>query len=201
MGPTYRFAIVFPVMAVILLFVVRPAAATALCHTGAASGALGVKTASASAKVLEAASQAMLAYRALAESTTTFSEHRKRASELLDAAMADYRQARSMDEELARVDEFLRTRPFEQLRLSFGITPGSLNAIRWDAIASAARKSPAPASELIGVCLAGVENLKLVLGSVSVDTSPAQLRRAINAWALFLTHGGLVSDAFDVSIR
>jgi hypothetical protein len=187
--------------AVLLLLTAAPATATVLCHTGTASGAPGAATASASAKMLEAASQAILAYRALAVAAPTSAEHRQRASELLDAALADYRQAQAPSDDLARVDDFLRARPFEQLRLSFGITPGTLNALRWDAIAATARKSSAPASELIAVCVTGAESLKAALGAVGRDTPPAQLRRAVTTWLLVVSHGSLVSDAFDASVR
>jgi hypothetical protein len=189
------------VMLAVVSLLAMPAEATVLCYTGDGSGAVGELTASASAKLLEAASQAMLAFRGLRESGAAFGEHKRRATDLLESAVADYRRAQSMAEELGRLDTFLRARPFEQLRLVFGITPGSLNATRWEAFAAMARRSKAPAAEIIGVCVNGAESLKAGLAAIGADTSPAQLRRALNAWFLVISHGGLASDAFDPTIR
>lgn len=185
----------------LVLLLAAPAGATVLCHTGEGSGAAAELTARGSAKLLEAAAEAMLAYRSIREPGAAFAEHRRRAGELLEAAAAEYRRAQVSSEDLARLDTFLRSRPFEQLRPAFGITAGTLNAVRWDAIAAMARKSPAPASELIAVCVTGADTLRAALAALGPDLSPAQLRRALNAWFLVISHGGLASDAFDPAIR
>lgn len=179
-----------------------PAAAATMCHTsGAATERLGTLTARASARFLEASSQALLALKALDESSTVFAERRARTLTLLDEAIAEYRQALALADDLPRGDEFLRARPFERLRATFGVTPGTLNAVRWEAIVKAARESRTPTADLIGVCIAGAESLKATMAGLKPDTPPSMTRRSAYAWLLVVTHGGLVSDAFDTSVR
>jgi len=188
--------------AVTLLVSAAPVAAATMCHTaGAASTRLAELTARASARMLEASSQALLALKALEEQGEAFGEHRRRATALLDEALGDYRQALALPDDLARGDAFLKARPFERLRLTLGITPGTLNAVRWEAIARTARQSRTPTADLLGVCVAGAESLKATLAGLGPTTAPSMVRRAGYAWMLVLTHGGLVSDALDDTVR
>jgi len=190
------------VTALVVLAAAAPASAALMCHAaGGSSDRLAAVTARASATFLEAASQAMLAYRALETASTSFVEHRERTTALLDAAIAAYREALALTDDLARADEFLRARPFERLRVTFGISPGSLSAVRWEIIARTARTARTPAADLLGVCVAGAETLKATLGEVKPETATAQIRRSAVTWTQVLTHGGLVSDAFDPSVR
>ena len=179
-----------------------PAVAATMCHTGgAATERLATLTARASSSFLEASSQALLALKALDDSSSAFTDHRARASSLLDAAAADYRQALALADDLPPGDEFLRARPFERLRLTFGVAPGTLSGTRWEALAKIARESRKPTADLIAVCVAGAESLKATMADLKAGTPPSMRRRAAYAWFLVVTHGGLVSDAFDTSVR
>jgi hypothetical protein len=179
-----------------------PAAAAMMCHlNGAATERLGSLTAGASAKFLEASSQALLVYKALEESAPVFGESRARTLELLDATIAEYRKALELKDDLVRADEFIKARPFERLRVTFGITPGSLSAMRWEAMARMARTSHTQTADLIGICLGGAQSLKATIAQLKPDMSPAQARRSAIAWIMVLSHGALVSDAFDSSVR
>ena len=181
---------------------VTPAVAATMCHTaGAAPERLATATAAASAKFLEATSHAMLTLKALEESSPAYVDHRKRAVSALDASIAGYRRALTLTDDLARGDEFLRARAFERLRSTFGITQGSLNAVRWDAIAKKAHESATPTADLVGICITNAQSLKATLNDLKPETAPSMKRRLGYAWFLALTHGGLVSDAFDASIE
>jgi len=181
---------------------VTPAVAATMCHTaGAAPERLATATGAASGKFLEATSHAMLALKSLEESSPTYVDHRKRAVAALDAAVAGYRRALTLTDDVARGDEFLRARAFERLRATFGVTQGSLNAVRWDAIAKKARESATPTADLIGICITSAQSLKATLNDLKPETAPSMKRRFGYAWFLALTHGGLVSDAFDASIE
>ena len=173
-----------------------------MCHTaGAGSERLGAATASASAKFLEATSHAMLTLKAVEESSPSYADHRKRATASLDAAIAGYRRALTFADDVQRTDAFLRARGFDRLRVTFGITQGTLNAVRWEAIARAARESSTPSADLIGICVTGAQSLRATLNDLKPDVSPSMTRRLGYAWLLVLTHGGLVSDAFDSSVE
>jgi len=189
-------------VALMILTLAAPAVAATMCHTaGASTERLAALTGRASGKFLQAASHGMLAVKALEDSPTAFPEQRARVTELLDAAIADHREALATGDDLKRVDEFLRAREFARLRLTFGITPGTLNATRWETIARIARDSRTPTADLIGVCVAGAEMLKSTIADLKPDARPSMIRRATYAWFLVLTHGGLVSDALDAAVR
>ncbi len=158
-------------------------------------------TAKASAKFLEAASEAFLTVKAVEEGSDTIETHREHTKTLLDAAISDYKQAAGLRDDLPKADSFLKQRPFERLRNNFGITPGTLNDLRWQIIQRTARESKAPTADFIRVCIAGAESLKAGLSTVQVGTPPSLLRRSLSAWFLVLSHGALVSDAFDSSVR
>lgn len=158
-------------------------------------------TAKASAKFLEATAEAFLAFKAVEEASDALDAHRTKATKLLDEAAGEYRQTFALSEDLKQADGFLRARPFERLQASFGITPGTLNDVRWRTIARTARESKTPAADLIGVCVAGTETLKHVISTVEVNTTSWQLRRSLYNWSLVLPHGALISDAFDSSVR
>jgi hypothetical protein len=186
----------------VVLLRVTPAVAGTMCHTaGAAPERLATATGAASGKFLEATSHAMLALKALEESSPTYVDHRKRAVATLDAAVAGYRRALTLTDDVARGDEFLRARAFERLRATFGVTQGSLNAVRWEAIAKKARESATPTADLVGICITSAQSLKATLNDLKPETAPSMKRRFGYAWFLALTHGGLVSDAFDASIE
>ena len=51
------------------------------------------------------------------------------------------------------------------------------------------------------MCVAGAESLKATMADLKAGTPPSMRRRAAYAWFLVVTHGGLVSDAFDTSVR
>jgi hypothetical protein len=173
-----------------------------MCNTDkAASEALGKTTAMASAKFLEAASEAFLAFKAIEARSGSADAHATNAVTLLHEAVRAYGAALSLSEDLAQADGFLRDRPFEKLQRVLGITPGTLNHTRWELITKTARESKTAAADLIRVCVAGAESLKSVTARVKPDTHPTQLRRAAYAWHLVLMHGSLVSDAFDASVR
>jgi len=159
------------------------------------------ETARASAKFLEAASEAFLAVKAVEEGSDAFDIHRTKTKVLLDAAITDYKQAVELREDLQKADSFLKQRPFERLRANFGITPGTLNDLRWQIIQRTARESKAPTTDFIRVCVAGAESLKAGLPTVKPGVPPSLLRRSLSAWFLVLSHGALVSDAFDSSVR
>jgi hypothetical protein len=185
-----------------VLISLEPAVGATMCHTaGAAPERLATATAGASSKFLEATSHALLTLKAVEEASAAFADHRRRATSALDAAVAAYRRALTFPEDLQRADAFLKARAFERLRLSFGITQGSLNGVRWETIARIARESSTPSADLIGVCVTGAQSLKATLNDLKLDTPPSMTRRLGYAWFLVLTHGGLVSDAFDASVE
>jgi hypothetical protein len=191
-------------MLVSLVFVLLPSSspAASMCNADkAASEALGVATARASAKFLEAASQALLVFKAIEEASDASSAHAEKVRALLDDAVGAYQAALKLSADLAQADKFLKARPFEKLQITLGITPGTLNHKRWELLAKTVRESKTPAADLIGVCVAGAESLKYVTSTVKPGMQPAQLRRAAYNWHLVLMHGSLVSDAFDSSVR
>jgi hypothetical protein len=120
---------------------------------------------------------------------------------MLDDAARAYKDALTQTAELQRADAFLKNRPFDRLRSAFGITPGTLNETRWDIIVKTAQASKAPTTELLGVCVAGAETLKHTMSTITSDTTPAMLRRALTSWFSVLSHGALVSDVFDSLVR
>jgi hypothetical protein len=192
------------VVAGLALVVAAPSRATAasMCNTdAAASSALGAATARGSAKFLEAASQAFLAFKAIEEKADAFPGHLEQVRRLLDGAIEDYQEALKLSQDLAQADAFLRERPFERLRSTLGLSPGSLNYNRWSIIAKTARESKTPAAALITVCVTSAQQLKADAGSITPSMHPAQVRRAAYTWQLVLMHGSLVSDAFDASVR
>ena len=116
-------------------------------------------------------------------------------------AILDYKRALSFTDDLEQADIFLKKRPFESLRIKFGITPGTLNQTRWEIIAKTVTESQTPAADLIGVCATGAETLKASTSTVKAGMPATQIRRRIYTWWLVLTHGMLVTDAFDSSVR
>ena len=186
----------------VLALVHSPALAASMCHTDrAAPENLATATGKASARFLEAASRAFLAFKALEEGSDAVSLHSQSARSLLDEAIGQYRAALQLADDLAQADAFLKQREFDRLQKIFGITPGTLNQTRWELIAKTAQKSHTPAADLIRVCVAGAESLKSIMAGLRPDLSPVQVRRAAYNWHLVLMHGSLVSDAFDASIR
>jgi len=165
------------------------------------SEALAVRTAQGSAKLLEVAGRAFLALAGVEASRDGFDDHRTASLKLLDGAATEYRDALTQTAELRRADAFLKTRPFDRLRSSFGITPGTLNDTRWDIIVKTVQASQSPTKELLGVCAGGAETLKQTMTTITPQTSPAMLRRALTSWFSVLAHGALVSDAFDSLVR
>jgi len=189
-------------LAALLLAGATPSAAGDFCAIDkATSDALAARTAQGSAKLLEAASRAFLALGAADVSRDGFDDHRTASLKLLDDAARAFKDALTQTAELQRADAFLRNRPFDRLRSAFGITPGTLNETRWDIIVKTAQASKAPATELLGVCVAGAETLKYTMSTITPDTTPAMLRRALTSWFSVLSHGALVSDAFDSQVR
>lgn len=179
-----------------------PAAAGNLCRVGVpGADGLAQSTARASGRFLEAAGHAFLALGALEERGDGLDTHLAAAVRLLDEAIQGYRGALARASELAEVDRFLRERPFERLERIFGIGRGTLSHQRWELIAKAARESPHPARDLIGVCVNGAEQLKYLTSSLRPEMPPAQRRRAASTWYLVLSHGHLVSDALDASFE
>jgi hypothetical protein len=173
-----------------------------MCNAdGAASENLGTATGKASARFIEAASQAFLAFRAVEEGSDAVSAHSQSARSLLDEAISAYRMALQLAADLAQADTFLKQREFERLQKVLGIAPGTLNHTRWELIARTAQKSHTPAADLIRVCVAGAESLKSVMASVKPGIPRVHLRRAASNWHLVLMHGALVSDAFDASVH
>jgi hypothetical protein len=178
-----------------------PASAASMCVTdGAASPKLHEATSKASAKFLDAASRALLMFRAL-DLGEDFKRHASEARSLLDDALAGYQAALALKDELRSADQFLRERHFENLQRSLGITPGTLDHVRWEALVRIARQSKTPAAELIGVCITSIAQLKYATESVRADMHRALLRRAAATWYAVLSHGALVSDAFDASLH
>jgi hypothetical protein len=176
--------------------------AASLCDTDrAASEKLSMATGKASARFLEAASQAFLAFKALEEGSDAVSAHSQSARTLLDEAIGQYKAALQLSDDLAQADAFLKQREFNRLQKVFGITRGTLNHTRWELIAKTAQKSQTPAADLVRVCVAGAESLKSVTAGLKPGISAVQVRRAAYSWHLVLMHGALVSDAFDASIR
>lgn len=185
-----------------VLLVHSPSLAASMCHADkAASASLGVVTAKASARFLEAASQAFLAFKALEEGSDAASTHSQNARSSLDEAISAYKVALELSADVAQADTFLRQREFERLQRVLGITSGTLSHTRWELFARTAQTSPSPAADLIRVCVAGAESLKVVMASVKPGIRPVQVRRAAYNWHLVLMHGSLVSDAFDASVR
>jgi hypothetical protein len=82
-----------------------------------------------------------------------------------------------------------------------GIAPGTLNHTRWQMMAKTAKDSQHPTADLIQVCVSGALSLKYTIAAMKPDTAPPQIRRAAYAWSLVISHGALVSDAFDSSVR
>jgi len=178
-----------------------PAIAASMCVTdGAASPKLHERTARASANFLEAASQAMLMFRAL-DLGEDFQRYAHKAALLLDDAVAGYKAALGLKDELGTADQFLRERSFDRLGRLLGITPGTLNYVRWEALARIARESKTPAADLIDVCVKSAAQLKYIITSVTADMHRVQVRKAAGTWYAVLSHGALVSDAFDASVR
>ena len=167
----------------------------------AVSEKLSRATAQASAEFLEAASHVLLAFKTAEEPSGDPGPRLASTRALLERAILGYRQALSFTDDLARADIFLKERPLESLRIKFGITPGTLNQTRWEIIAKTVTDSPTPAADLIRVCAASAETLKASTSAVKAGMPATQIRRSIYAWWLVLTHGMLVSDAFDSSVR
>jgi hypothetical protein len=185
-----------------MLVCATPAVAATMCHTAATGPErLATATAAASAKFLEATSHAMLTLKSLEASSPTYADHRRRAVASLDAAIAGYRRALGLADDVPRADAFLRSRAFERLRATFGITPGSLNSVRWESIAKTSRESATPTADLLGICVTGAQSLRATLNDLKPDTPPSMTRRFGYAWFLVLTHGAMVSDAFDASFE
>jgi len=190
------------IVAALLLAGAAPSAAGNLCTIDkATSEALAVQTAQGSAKLLEAASRAFLTLAVVDASQEGFDDHRTASLKLLDDAVRAYREALTQTAELQRADAFLKNRPFDRLRSAFGITPRTLNDTRWDIIVKTAQASKSPAKELLGVCVGGAETLKQTMTTITPQTTPAMLRRALASWFSVLSHGTLVSDAFDSLVR
>jgi hypothetical protein len=178
-----------------------PAYAANLCVTdGATPGKLGDVTAKASARFLDAASKAFLVFRAL-ELGEDFRPYASEAATLLDAAVAGYQQALALDGEVRAADSFLRERPWERLRRSLGVTPGTLNHVRWEIIEKTARESKTPTADLVFVCTAGAGQLKNLLASITPGMNRVLLRKVASTWYAVLSHGALISDAFDASVQ
>jgi len=190
------------VLAAVLVAGATPSAAGNLCAIDkATSEALAARTSQGSAKFLEAASHAFLTLAAADGSRESFDEHRTTSLRLLDDAARAYGDALSQAAELQRADAFVKSRPFDRLRAAFGITPGTLNETRWDIIVKTAQASKAPTTELLGVCVAGAAALKHTMSTITADTTPAMLRRALTSWFSVLSHGALVSDVYDSLVR
>jgi hypothetical protein len=178
-----------------------PASAASVCVTnGAASPKLHQATSKASAKLLEAASRALLMFRAL-DLGEDFKRYANEAGSLLDDAVAGYQAALALQDDLRAADRFLRERPFDGLQRSLGITPGTLDHVRWEALGRIARQSKTPAADFIGVCMKSAAQLKYTTASASADMHRVMLRKAAATWYAVLSHGALVSDAFDASVH
>ena len=186
----------------VLLFAPLGIEAGTMCHTDRAGGEkLGQATARASATFLDASSAIFLALKALDERSDAYASHVASASKLLEAAAGEYGDALKLADDLKAADQFLKTRPFDRLERMLGIAPGSLSQTRWLMIAKTAKDSPHPTADLIRVCVSGAQSLRSAIAELKPDLAPAQIRRAAYAWSLVISHGGLVSDAFDSSIR
>ncbi len=192
-------------MAVASLLLLAPtsqALAGSLCHVDkAVSEGLSRATAQASADFLAAASQVLLAFKTAEEPSEDPEPRAASTRALLDRATSGYRQALSLTDDLKRADLFLKERPLEGLRIKLGMTPGTLNQTRWEIIAKTVTESPTPAADLIGVCVASAATLKASTSAVKAGMPAMQVRRGIYTWWLALTHGMLVSDVFDSSVR
>jgi len=189
-------------VSVFFLFLYPASVAAGMCVIDkGVSEILQEVTAKASAKFFEAASEAFLTFKAVEEGSDAFDTHRTKTILLLDAAIGDYKEAAKLRDDVQKADSFLKQRPFESLRNNFGITPGTLNDLRWQIIQRTARESKAPTADLFRVCVAGAESLKSGLSTVNIGMPPSLLRRSASAWFLALSHGALVSDAFDSSVR
>jgi hypothetical protein len=184
-----------------VLLAASPASAASMCVTdGATPGRLGDATAKASASFLEAASKAFLAFRAL-ERGDDVRPLITEASALLHTAMHGYEDALKLTDDVEAADRFLRDRPFDRLRRSLGITPGTLAHTRWDVMEKIARESKKPTADLLLVCIAGAGQLRVMLGNLRPDMNRIMLRKTAAAWYAVLAHGALVSDAFDTSVQ
>jgi hypothetical protein len=178
-----------------------PASAASMCVTdGAASAKLHEATSKASAKFLEAASRAFLMFRAL-DLGADFKRYASEAGSLLDDAVAGYQAALALKDDLRAADRFLRERPFDNLQRSLGVTPGTLDYVRWEALGRIARQSKAPAADFIGVCMNSAAQLKHTTASITAGMNRVMLRKAAATWYAVLSHGALVSDAFDASLH
>ncbi len=173
-----------------------------MCHTDqAGSEKLGEATGKASAKFLEAASQAFLLFKAIEGRSDSFESHSTNVKKLLEGVIGDYEEALKSTDDLKQADQFLKARPFDRLHRMLGITPGTLNHTRWQIITKTVKESQAPTADLIRVCVSGAASLKYAVSDVKIGMPPSQLRRALYAWSLVLSHGALISDAFDSSLR
>jgi hypothetical protein len=199
---TYREQLAIAVASLLLLALSSPALAGSLCYVDkAVSEKLHRATAQASAELLEATSHLFLAFRTADEPSGDPEPRLASTRALLDKAILNYKRALSFTDDLEQADIFLKKRPFESLRIKFGITPGTLNQTRWEIIAKTVTESQTPAADLIGVCATGAETLKASTSTVKAGMPATQIRRRIYTWWLVLTHGMLVSDAFDSSVR
>ena len=200
--PPDRFPLAVAVACLLLLAPSSRAVAGSLCDVDkAVSEGLHRATAQASAEFLEAASEVLLAFKTAEEASGDPEPRLASTRALLDRAILGYRRALSLTDDLERADRFLKTRPLESLRIKLGITPGTLNHTRWEIIAKTVAESPTPAAELIGVCAKSAESLKASTAAVKAGMPAIQIRRGMYTWWLVLTHGMLVSDALDSSVR
>jgi hypothetical protein len=185
------------------LFVDCPSSnAGSLCTVDkATSEKLETLTSRGSISFLEAASHAFLTFKAIEEGAESVDLHRANTFRLLDEALRAYKDALELSDDLHRADAFLRSRPFDRLQATLGMTPGTLNHTRWQIFAQTARTSKTPAADLIRVCVSGTETLKYTMSTSKPDMPPSMLRRAASTWFGVLSHGELVSDAFDSTTR
>ena len=189
-------------LAALVLLGPAPSVAGTMCHTDrAGSEKLGQATAKASAALLDASSAAFLVFKALDEQSPAYAGHVANTTKLLEAAVGEYEEALKLTDDLKAADQFLKARPFDRLQRMLGIAPGTLNHTRWQMMAKTAKDSQHPTADLIKVCVSGAESLKYTIAGMKPDTAPPQIRRAAYAWSLVISHGALVSDAFDSSVR
>lgn len=189
-------------VSIILALSALPALAGSLCRVAlTGTDSVNQSTARGSAKFLEAASHAFLAFKVLEERGEGLSRHTAATVRLLDEAVEEYRRALSQSSELTEADRFLKERQFERLERIVGITRGTLDHKRWELIAKTARQSKQASRDLIRVCISGAEQMKYVTTALTPQTQPAQRRQAAASWYLVLSHGHLVSDAFDASFE
>jgi hypothetical protein len=173
-----------------------------MCNTDKAGPpTLGAATAGASAKFLEAASEAFLLFKAAEQTSDASAAHADKVVQLLDQAIDGYKAALTRSDDLAQADKFLKERPFDKLRIIFGITPGTLEETRWTLLTKTAQSSATPTADFINVCVAGAGALKAATARVKAGLDRSQLRRVASNWYFVLMHGSMVSDAFDASVR